>query len=194
MSDPSSKQTPPKDSSKFRSTLHSLFEEREVRDKRLFELLTSDDDLVTLVLRGHLVIEELLFSAIAAHCNDPEFLKKANLKFSQLIPLFRALEKLPVMNETDWGVLNELNSLRNALAHNIEPANISVRTERLVLMILGTEGVKILGNPLSSKESLKQALCHFFGKLSAIAVFQFTIEEMIVHQLKSRGTDQSQAT
>jgi hypothetical protein len=38
---------------------------------QLFEILTSDDDVVTLVLRSHLVIEELLYTAIAAHCQEP---------------------------------------------------------------------------------------------------------------------------
>jgi hypothetical protein len=84
---------------------------------QLFEILTSDDDVVTLVLRGHLVIEELLYTAIAAHCQEPDLLKDANLKYSQLIPLFRSLAKIHLMKEKDWAILTELNSLRNALAH-----------------------------------------------------------------------------
>lgn len=93
MSDnPSPKQNEPGDFSKLDDKIHSLFEDQDVPDKRLLEILTSDDDVVTWVLGGHLVIEELLFSAIAVHCLHTDFLKKANLKFSQLIPLFRPLK------------------------------------------------------------------------------------------------------
>ena len=188
---PSSNQTNADDLSKFKDTIHSCFDNRDARDKRLFEILTSDDDVVTLVLRGHLVIEELLFTAIAAHCQDSKFLKDANLKFSQLIPLFRAIEKLPLMKEVDWEALSELNSLRNALAHRLEPEDISARTERLVLKILGADGTKSFQHPLSSKQSLKHALCHLFGRLSVIAVFQSALEELIRHQLMTSAKNQA---
>lgn len=76
----SSKANPPEpeDLPAFESTLRSIFESREIRDKRLFELLKSEDDLVSVVLRSHLVIEELLFSAIAAHCEEPDRLRDAH--------------------------------------------------------------------------------------------------------------------
>jgi len=189
---PKVKQTESEDLSNFDDTLQSLFESRDVRDKRLFKILTSDDDLVTLVLRGHLVIEELLFAAIAAHCQEPDLLQDAHLKFSQLIPLIRSLEKMPLMKEKDWEILTELNSLRNALAHRIEPGDISARIERLVNMILGPEGTKFLQHPLHSKQSLKSALAHLFGRLSVITVFQSALPELIRYQLQEAAKNRSQ--
>ena len=61
----------------FRSRISALFRGRQQRDKRFLEILLSDDDMIAVVLRGHLVVEELLFSAIAAHCQEPEKLRSA---------------------------------------------------------------------------------------------------------------------
>jgi hypothetical protein len=144
------------------------------------------------VLRGHLVIEELLYTAIAAHCQEPDLLKDANLKYSQLIPLFRSLAKIHLMKEKDWAILTELNSLRNALAHRIEPEDISARIERLVKMILGREGTKSFQHPLHSKQSLRGALAHLFGRLSVITVFQSTLQELTRYQLKDATKNQTQ--
>ncbi len=179
------------DLSAFDASIQSHFNNRDIRDKRLFEILTSEDDLVTLILRGHLVFEELLFSAIAAHCVEPERLKDARLKFSQLIPLFRSLEKMPLMKEKDWETLAELNSLRNAMAHRVEPGDISARIERLVKMILDPEGIKSLQHPLDTKESLRVALSFLFGKMSTITVFQSILEEFIRYQIKEANKNQS---
>lgn len=86
----------------FRAKLKRLFSSGEERSKRLAEILKSEDDLTSIVLRGHLVLEELVFTAVAAHCVNPDYLKKANLRFPQLLAMLRALEKLPSVPEWLW--------------------------------------------------------------------------------------------
>ena len=56
----------------YKSALKSTLEAREVRSQRLHEILRTPDDVIGLVLRGHLFIEELLFAAVEAHCKDAE--------------------------------------------------------------------------------------------------------------------------
>lgn len=147
------------------------------RNERLFELLSTDDDLVALVLRAHLIAEEFLLTAIAAYCESPERLKEARLRFAQIIPLFRALDKFPTMKDQDWRPLEELNALRNTLAHKIEPQDVLDRVEKIVRMILPSKILKGLSHPLNSKESLKRAIEFYFGRLSEIAVIRSVAEE-----------------
>jgi hypothetical protein len=153
------------------------------RNERLVELLFTDDGLVALVLRAHLVAEELLLTAVAAYCESPERLKEARLRFTQLIPLFRALDKVPTMKDQDWKALEELNALRNALAHKIEPQDVFARVEKIVRMMLPSKMLKGLRHPLNSKESLKSAIEFFFGRLSEIAVLS-SVFEAISRQMR----------
>ena len=114
----------------FESSLKPTLEAREARSQRLHQILRTPDDLISLVLRGHLFIEELLFAAIEAHCQDTEHLKAARLRFPQLVALLRALEKISAAPPNYWVALSELNALRNALAHNLEPNDIESRVAR----------------------------------------------------------------
>jgi hypothetical protein len=109
----------------FRDKLERIHASRAERDKRLAEILAAEDDLISLVLRGHLVMEELLFSAVAAHCPNAAHLKAANLRFPQVVALLRALDKLPAVPNWLWAALSELNTLRNSLAHRIESPNLT---------------------------------------------------------------------
>ena len=111
----------------FEAKLNAVFTSQERRSQRVVSLLEGGDVLVGLGLRGHLAMEELPFTACAAHCADPKQLERARLRFPQLVCLFRALEKIPSVPPEFWGALEDLNSLRNSLAHRLEHPNIEDR-------------------------------------------------------------------
>ena len=171
--------------SNFKGEIGKLFKDREARDKRLAEILGEDSDVITLVLRGHLVIEELLFAAVSAHCQDPEHLKNARLRFPQLVSVLRALEKIPAVPDRYWNALTELNSLRNALAHNLEPKDISMRAEKFVRTLIQESELDSLPKPLGSKEAVSTAIHYLWGGMSVVAVFQSALEELIRNRISS---------
>ena len=119
----------------FESILKPILKEREARTQRLLQILRAPDDLVSLVLRGHLFIEELLFAAVSARCHDTEQVKRAQLRFPQFVALLRALEKNSVAPPNCWTALSELNSLRNALDQNLEPNDLASRVARIVAAV-----------------------------------------------------------
>ena len=167
----------------FKSRLKSIFGAREERGQRFHEILRTPDDLVSLVLRGHLVVEELLFAAVSAHCQETEHLKIARLRFPQLVALLRALEKISAVPSNYWTALSELNSLRNALAHNLEPQDLASRVARFVAVIAeGSTEVK-LPEPHSSREALETALFLLIGGLEVVAVWQAAVEDLIRHRI-----------
>jgi hypothetical protein len=130
----------------YKSPLKSTLEAREARSQRLHQILRTPDDVVGLVLRGHLFIEELLFAAIEAHCQDAEHLKTARLRFPQLVALLRALEKISSVPSHYWTALSELNALRNALAHKLEPNDLASRVARFVDAVAASpDATKITG-------------------------------------------------
>jgi hypothetical protein len=170
----------------YESPLKSTFESREARSQRLHEILRTPDNVIGLVLRGHLFIEELLFAAVEAHCKDAEHLKMARLRFPQLVELLRALEKISSVPPHYWTALSELNALRNALAHKLEPSDLASRVARFVDAVAASpDGTKI-PRPHGSREALESALLHLIGGLEVVAVWQAALEELIRAQAAGR--------
>jgi hypothetical protein len=143
----------------------------KLRDKQYSAILRSDDEIIALVLRAHLIMEELLFAAVAVYCPTPKYLQDAQLRFPQLAALVRALAKQP-FDSWIWDALSELNALRNALSHNLEPQNISDRVARFVNTIKRqvNKGVKgggdLLGEPVDSKDAFRAATHYLLGAMS----------------------------
>ncbi|MEW6688702.1 MAG: hypothetical protein AB1452_06365 [Pseudomonadota bacterium] len=170
----------------YKSALKSTLEAREARSQRLQEILRTPDDVVGLVLRGHLFIEELLFAAVEAHCKDAEHLKAARLRFPQLVALLRALEKISSVPPNYWTALSELNALRNALAHKLEPNDLASRVARFVGAVAANpDGTQIAG-PHTSREALESALLRLIGGLEVVAVWQVALEELVGAQAAGR--------
>jgi hypothetical protein len=101
---------------------------RDYRDYvfRYDEHMPETDDLTLVVLKGHLLIEELLVELVHLALPHAAYLDKARLSFHQLACVVRS----SVQRESDpaWELILSLNSLRNDLAHNLESPK---RDERL---------------------------------------------------------------
>lgn len=122
-----------------KSHFERVFEARHENALRYSKLLPTTNDVTLTVLKGHLVIEELLYALAEEHCPNPEHLSKARLSFAQLHSVVQALVSVPVPQEA-WQGIAELNGLRNALAHKLHPQDIEGRVERLYkLCLVGLE-------------------------------------------------------
>ena len=171
---------------RFEERWKALLAQHEDENERLYQILRSEDDLIAVVLRGHLVIEQLLRAAIAAHCPQPQHLSSAHLRFLQLTSLLRSLGKLP-MPEGLWDSLAKLNALRNAAAHRLEQSDLSTRVTRFVNAVIDKESQGRLPGHPGSKEALRTALAHLLGAMGMMAMFQTALEELIRHELRQRN-------
>lgn len=81
----------------------------------------DSDDLIVIVLRGHLLVEEFL-DRLNKHCfHFPEYYDQANLQFSKKLLIARAQVLVPRVNPSSFfDGIKKLNELRNSLAHNLE--------------------------------------------------------------------------
>lgn len=122
-----------------KSHFERVFEARHEMVQLYSDMLPNTNDVALAVLKGHLVIEELLYALAEEHCPNPEHLSKARLSFAQLNSVVQALVSVPVPQEA-WQGIAELNGLRNALAHKLRPQDIEGRLERLYkLCLVGLE-------------------------------------------------------
>jgi hypothetical protein len=90
---------------------------------RLFDHL-PDRDIILIVLRGHLLIEERMTDLINQLLKKPEALKDARLSFYQKLSIVHAffgdIKNVP----TFWDCIEKLNVIRNRYSHNLAPEDI----------------------------------------------------------------------
>jgi hypothetical protein len=121
-----------------KAQMDELFKASEERSDRYLALLPRTGDVSLVVLKGHLMIEEMMIAIAANHCPDPDELAKARLTFAQLHHLVRALLKLPLGGGI-WEAISLLNAIRNSLVHNLEPKELDARISALYLMCQGSD-------------------------------------------------------
>jgi len=144
---------------------------------RYRQLLPKSDDTSLVVLKGHLIIEEMLYAIAQEHCADPESLVKAKLTFSQLLYVVRAVVKLPI-GDSCWEAINLLNGIRNSLIHNLEPKELESRLHALQGMCelkdepLPPKYVK----PTEPARIAESCICFIIGQLQVIGIVAAFIE------------------
>jgi hypothetical protein len=101
--------------------IKALIEAEQARWTELHERhFVGLTDISMIVLKGHLLVEQLLTSLLSHHCHSPSQLRKARLRFVQKVALVKAIVILPFPDQL-WGFLDLINQLRNDIAHELEP-------------------------------------------------------------------------
>lgn len=104
--------------------------ESESAKRRFEEEMESVDEIVHVLMKGHLLIEETLTSIIEQHLFHPEWLSDASLRFYQKSSIARSLclrrDKLG-----EWTLMHALNAVRNTLAHKLQSGEREKRVARV---------------------------------------------------------------
>jgi len=99
--------------------------------ERVMAHLPNALDPTLVILKGHLLIEEELNAAIADRVKDSKYLEDARLRFDQLLSIAKALY-FKQDQAWVWDGIKKLNSLRNLLAHQLEPPNLKAKSDELL--------------------------------------------------------------
>lgn len=97
------------------------------------------DETTTVVLKGHLLIEEALDGIISGFLFHPEHISDTRLSFAQKLSLARSMSDRENENSM-WRIGTALNSLRNELSHNLESPKRAAKV-KAVLDAFRTETV-----------------------------------------------------
>ena len=108
-------------------------EEHESTDYFLRHMPPQDSELSLIVLKGHLLLEQKIREFVCERMLSPSALDKAKLSFFQVVCLAEALTLPNEDPKRLWGVLLKVNSLRNQLAHNLEPVGIEARVKEIII-------------------------------------------------------------
>ncbi|MCC5451498.1 hypothetical protein LMJ53_07095 [Rheinheimera sp. UJ51] len=78
------------------------------------------DDSAQILLKGHLVVEDLMNQALEAFVLHGEYIEDAKLQFHQKLELCKAIS-VGDNNNNMWNLIKKINVLRNALSHSLDP-------------------------------------------------------------------------
>ncbi|HLO63860.1 MAG TPA: hypothetical protein VK165_12955 [Azonexus sp.] len=82
-------------------------------------------DAALSILKGHLLIEELIWQLICQKVEHPDALK-VRFSFEQQVCLARALVRERA-NGWEWEAASALNKIRNQLAHRLQPHDLEAK-------------------------------------------------------------------
>lgn len=87
------------------------------------DFMPDTEDLSLIVLKGHLLVEEMLTELLEHILPFPQHIEALNLRFSHKVSIVRAACKHEENNKA-WNLINTLNKTRNELIHNLEPPKL----------------------------------------------------------------------
>jgi len=88
--------------------------------ERFSEEVKYVDDTAQILLKGHLVAEDLMNQALEAFVLHGEHIEDARLQFHQKLELCKAISVNDNCNNM-WNLIKKINVLRNALSHSLDP-------------------------------------------------------------------------
>lgn len=143
----------------------------ELRNKKGERVLLYDrhmpetDDLAFLVLKGHLLVEEMLFHVAYLILPHPHYLEDINLSFSHLASFIRAAVR-DKSEDACWSLIVKLNTLRNEFAHNLESPKVQkllnglFKIDKQIPVSSGTKADNRDASSLSDPERLRRVVQH----------------------------------
>ena len=102
--------------------------------RRFLALLPHGKDQLLVILKGHLLIEELLRRIVDERVKKPKALRLVRFECSHIISIAEAM----CATETEawiWGALRSLNELRNDIAHKLEPPGLKDRMDHVISLV-----------------------------------------------------------
>lgn len=87
------------------------------------DFMPDTEDLSLVILKGHLLVEEMLSELLVHILPFPQHIEGLNLGFRQKASIVRAACQYDENNKA-WDLINALNKTRNELVHNLEPPKL----------------------------------------------------------------------
>ena len=93
--------------------------------------LPVDGSEEIIILKGHLLLEEMLREILGKSVISQESVDAAQLSFHQVVCIVRSMYTNKA-NEWVWLGIVEINKIRNKMAHNLKPVNLNEKCESLI--------------------------------------------------------------
>ncbi|WP_156337321.1 hypothetical protein [Achromobacter aegrifaciens] len=145
-------------------------------DERFFRIVHPTADELTVILKGHLLVEEQLRSITRSSVANPRYFDEAKLTFSNALCLARAVAGH--FNEgACWVAAEQLNTVRNKIAHRAEPGPAAALLDRFYSVCEAESRWSAWSSAPRSTAKLSQYICCIWATFDALrAVVQVCSE------------------
>lgn len=136
---------------------------------RAIEHLPGADDPILIVLKAHLLIEELLNRLVTNRLYQPDHFDSANItSFYVLQRIARSCppEKLDV--DEMWNAIGELNRVRNSLVHDLEPEDVDGEIQRMLDTWPPDAFETEISDDRNQTGQLRSCLAHLYGAVANV--------------------------
>lgn len=137
-------------------------------EERFKKHLPKSRDVTLIVLKGHLLIEEEVNELLDVLLKNPRELYAADLRFYQKICLLKALFPGKDLEEREWTAIEKLNSIRNKLAHKLEPPKIEALIKDFLKILEDPDISESEYEKESTDKRLKRNIAFLCGILSGL--------------------------
>ena len=114
----------------YSAHLHRLAETDKKILQRFAAHMPKVDDLTLVVLKGHLLLEEMLTLIISSSLPHPKLVRDVRLTFDRKVALSKALSWDQHKNHV-WDLIGAINTVRNEMAHRLEPSTLHLKLKNL---------------------------------------------------------------
>ncbi|TZF81994.1 hypothetical protein FW784_13445 [Lysobacter lacus] len=140
---------------------------------RIQEHFPDGADMTLQVLKGHLLVEELIREIFGLLLTFPDALRgERGTRFEchQVICLVQAISPHSASEPWIWDAAKRLNGIRNDLAHNLEPRAVDEKIKSLIQFVSSAESVKptLAKNPPPEGLEFKAVILCMCGGLTAL--------------------------
>jgi|GEM_PF-5814909 len=101
---------------------------------RFFEVLLKSGDQELIILKLHLLIEEVLTKIICNAAHNKKYVYEAKLTFNQKCKMVRSLNDFQHCSWI-WRALQLLNQARNELSHNLTSEELNRKLEDFISLV-----------------------------------------------------------
>ena len=126
----------------------------------------DSEDISLKIIKGHLLIENLLIQFLENSVINPNYLEKADLRFYKKLNVARSLDESDD-NNWAWDACTRVNNLRNAFAHDLD-ANDKTAEKINDFIKYVFENMKVVNNPYKYSNTLDRALYYLYDNLVLI--------------------------
>jgi len=157
----------------------------EVLEHSVTITLKEYDDMELVLLKGHLVLEQILNQIIMAHQLDTNRIAAMNLMFGKTLELVMALDSRILKD--DYAHLKEINRIRNKVAHELFFKEYHNDLKNWASSVLGYKP-KTIDTKRTYKNHVIKAFSWLSGKLLGISNAIETIKKGKDEALTSHST------
>jgi hypothetical protein len=124
--------------------------------------------LTLIILKGHLLVEEQVDDLLSIWLRDASALSTARLSFHQRLCVLRALIPAGLRDSNVLRGAERLNTLRNRIAHTLEPKGVQEIARKFLLEFEDQEVPRKLWEAEPLHTRLKRGLAALVGQLSGM--------------------------